>query len=136
MKLMLITILHVYSVHSSTHFPYDMEPVKAANAFKSQRDVLTDLLQHDLPNIASKLYTKSIISQAALAEATNHSHIASVRTVSLLSMVEDKIRAEPHVFTKFVEILESEPTMRSQAKDLVKEYHRQSGTYTSIVYIN
>ena len=43
--------------------------------------------------------------------------------MSLLSVVEDKIRAEPHVFTKFVEILESEPTLRSQAKDLLREYH-------------
>ena len=109
-------------MYSSTHLPSDIEPLKAADAFKSQRDVLTDLLQHDLPNIASKLYTKSIISAAALAESMNQVHIASVRTVSLLSVVEDKIRAEPHMFTKFVEILESEPTLRSQAKELVEKY--------------
>ena len=75
-----------------------------------------------MPNIASKLYTKSIIPTAALAEAMNQVHIASVRTVSLLSVVEDKIRAEPHVFTEFVEILESEPTLRSQATELVSKY--------------
>ena len=57
----------------------------------------------------------------------NQVNIASVRTVSLLSAVEDKIRAEPHVFTKFVEILKSEPTLRSQAEDLLREYHY--GTY-------
>ena len=72
--------------------------------------------------MASKLYTKSIISAAALAESMNQVHIASVRTVSLLSVVEDKIRAEPHVFTEFVKILESEPTLRSQAKELVSMY--------------
>ena len=88
---MVITILNVYSVHSSTHLPSDIEPGKAADAFKSRRDVLTDQLQHDLPNIASKLYTKSIISAATLAEAMNQVNIASVRTVSLLSVVEDKI---------------------------------------------
>ena len=62
------------------------------------------LLQSDLSNIANKLYSKSIISAAALAEAMNRVHIASVRTVSLLSVVEDKIRAEPHVFTEFVRL--------------------------------
>ena len=72
--------------------------------------------------MASKLYTKSIISAVALAEAMNQVHIASVRTVSLLSVVEDKIRAEPHVFTEFVKILESEPTLGSQAKELVAQY--------------
>ena len=42
--------------------------------------------------------------------------------MSLLSVVEDKIRAEPHVFTELVKILESEPTLRSQAKELVEQY--------------
>ena len=116
-----------HALHSSTHLPSDIEPLKAADAFKSQREELRKLLQHDLPNIASKLYTKSIISAATLAEAINQVHIASVRTVSLLSVVEDKIRAEPHVFTEFVEILESEPTLRSQANELVKLYRH--GTY-------
>ena len=99
-----------------------MEPLKAVGAFRSQRDVLADLVQLDLPNIASKLYTKSIISAAALSEALNHTHTASVRTVSLLSMVEDRIRAEPHVFTEFVQILESEAILRSQASWLVEKY--------------
>ena len=81
------------------------------------------LLQSDLSNIANKLYSKSIIAKAALEEAMNHNHIASDRTVSLLSVVEDKIRAEPHVFTEFINILESEPTLRSQANKLVKQYH-------------
>ena len=107
---------------SSTFLSSDIDPLKAADVFKSQRDVLTNLLHHDLTNIANKLYTKSIISAAALADAMNQVHIASVRTVSLLCVVEDKIRAEPHVFTEFVKILESEPILRSQAKELVEIY--------------
>ena len=91
------------------------------------------LLQSDLSNIANKLYSKSIIAKAALEEAMNHNHIASVRTVSLLSVVEDKIRAEPHVFTEFVKILKSEPTLRSQANELVKQYHH--GTYVIIMLL-
>ena len=119
--------------YSSTHLPSDIEPLKAADVFKSQRDVLTDLLQHNLPNIASKLYTKSIISATALAEAMNQVHVANVRTVSLLSVVEDKIRAEPHVFTEFVKILESEPTLRLQANELVKKYRH--GMYRDFTFV-
>ena len=54
--------------------------------------------------------------------ATNQNHEPVDRTVSLLNAVEDKIGAEPHVFTEFVRILESEPTLRSQANELVKKY--------------
>ena len=80
------------------------------------------LLQSDLPNIANMLYSKSIISSAALTKAMNQVHEPIDRTVSLLSSIEEKIRAEPHVFTEFVRILESEPTLRSQAKELVEKY--------------
>ena len=95
-----------------------------ADAFKSHREALTRLLQSHLPTITTKLYSKSIISSDALLEAVNENHIASVRTVSLLSVVEDKIRAEPHAFTEFVKIMESEPTLRSQAKELIEKYVR------------
>ena len=94
--------------------------MKAAVAFKSQRDVLIKLLQSDLSNIASKLYSKSIISAATLTKTTNQVHEPIDRTVFLLSVVEEKIRAEPHVFTEFVKILESERTLRSQANELVE----------------
>ena len=88
----------------------------------AQRDALALLLQGDLPTIASKLYTKSVISQNALLEALNQTHTASVRTVSLLGVVEAKIRAEPHTFTELVKILESEPSLKSQAIELIKNY--------------
>ena len=89
------------------------------------------MLQSDLSNIANKLYSKSIISSVALTKAMNQVHEPVDRTVSLLSVVEDKIRAEPHVFTEFVKILESEPTLRSQAKQLVTKYLKE-GTAKSI----
>ena len=114
---------------SSTHLPSDIEPLKAAGVVKSQREALTLLLQSNLPTITTKLYSKSIISSDALLEALNENHIASVRTVSLLSVVENKIRAEPHVFTEFVKILESEPTLRSQARGMVKKYHDGMSIY-------
>ena len=100
-----------------------VDPVRALSSFMKQRDHLSLLLWSNLPNIASKLYSKSIISTAALEEAMNLTHIASDRTVSLLSVVEAKIRAEPHSFVELVGILESEPTLRSQAAGLLKHYH-------------
>ena len=120
-----------HALHSSTHLPSDIEALKAADAFKSQREELSKLLQSDLSNIANKLYSKSIISSIALTKATNQVHEPIDRTVSLLSVVEDKIRAEPHVFTEFVKILESEPTLRSQAKELVAKYLKE-GTAKSV----
>ena len=110
-----VLLFHIFIGSSKTIVS---ESTKFVDAFKSQRDVLADVLQYHLPDVASKLYTKSIISAAVLAEAMNQVHMASVRTVSLLSVVEDKIRAKPHVFTEFVRILESEPTLRSLAKEL------------------
>ena len=86
------------------------------------------VLQHDLSSVADKLYTKSIISRHTLTKATNQFFEPIDRTASLLNEVEDKITAEPHVFTEFVKILDSEPTLRSQAKELVEKYLIVQGT--------
>lgn len=99
----------------------DSERILAA--FNSKYHALTLVLKSNLPDIVSKLYSKSIISRDARDEAMNVTHTASVRTVYLLSVVEDRIRAEPHTFTEFVEILESEPTLTSLAIELMEEYN-------------
>ena len=112
----------LHNTYSSTHLPSDIEPLRAANVFKSQRYKLFQVLQLHLSNIAIKLYRESVISAAALADAMNQRSVAGVRTESLLSVIEDKIRAEPRVFTEFVKIIESEPTLRYIANELVEEY--------------
>ena len=61
--------------------------------------------------MSTRLYSKAIISSDALHEVLNENYMTLVRATSLLSAVEDKIRAEPHVFIEFVKILESEPTL-------------------------
>ena len=110
-----------YTIFFSS-LPSDIDRMKAAEVIVSQHVVLTRLLKHDLPNIAGKLYSKSIIAAAVLDNALNQSNGASVRTMSLLSAVEDGIRSEARVFAEFIEILESEPTLRSQANVLVEKY--------------
>ena len=89
------------------------------------------LLRSDLTSIAQKLYSKSIISVAALAEAMNHSHSPIDRTVSLLSVVEDKIRTEPRAFKDFVEILQSDGRTRGEAERLVIKYNGMRCDYST-----
>ena len=121
-----ILIFLLYSLPSA------IEPLKAANVFRSQREVLKLVLQHDLSSVADKLYAKSIISRHTQTKATNQFLEPIDRTMFLLNEIEDKIRAEPHVFTEFVKILDSEPTLRPQAKDLVEKYLK--GTILIFLY--
>ena len=140
---------------SSTDLPSDIDPLRAVKAFTVRHDSLKISLRSNLPNIASKLHNNSVIDEDDLAEAMIPYIIASNRTLKLLSTVKDRIRAEPHMFTEFVKILEAEPTLRFQARKLVEkylegiqlyvikyyivtEYHRVSSTnnlrYTIMVY--
>ena len=123
--------IYIKSLHSSTWLPSDIEPKRAADVLKTQRDSLMLLLRHMLPSITSMLYSKSIIHMIAYEETMDERKVPSVRTAFLLSTVEDRIRAEPHVFIEFVKILESEPTLRLQANLLVKEYLSVEG----IIYV-
>ena len=93
--------------------------------------VLTDVIQNDLAAVATKLYAKGLISQNTHENAMNQHQILRDRTVSLLSAVHDKIRAEPQVFTEFVKILESESTLKPVAKTLAENY-QSDGKWESI----
>ena len=103
--------------------PSVIDPEKAADVV-GKNDSLKILVQNDIFNIASKLYSKYIISPDVRAEAMNLQHIASIRAGNLLSVVEGSIRADhkSQVFPKFVKVLESESHMRSQAEKLVESY--------------
>ena len=114
--------LRIKNNSSSDELPSVIDPVKALGAFRSQRGSLNLTVENSLTSVAVELYSKCIISKDALKEAMNQAHIASVRTVSLLSAVEAKIEAEPNVFAEFVSILQSEPTLRSQANKLKEQY--------------
>ena len=110
---------------SSTQLPSDIEPLKAADIFRSQRDVLAGQLQHNLTSVANKLYTRDIIPKSTISKAMIQAIDQFDRTVCLLDVVEDKIKVEPQVFTKFVEILELELTLKSLASKLVKKYGKR-----------
>ena len=106
----------------SFHLPSDIDPEIAADTFKEQRGALMGPLKNDLPNIANELYSKSIISADDLKDAMDDERDASVRTVTLLTVLETKIKAKQFVFIEVVKILEREPSFKSQASNLVKNY--------------
>ena len=110
------------SLSNIDRLPSDVEPLKALHAFKSLHDLLTDQLQISLVSVAYKLYANHIIKREDLVDAINESRAIGERTVSLLSVVEDKIGAESRVFTKFIRILESEPLLKLLGEDLVSIY--------------
>lgn len=80
------------------------------------------LLESNLPTIVNNLYSKRIISRDVREEAMTQTLPASVRTMSLLNAVEAKITTRSQTFIEFVKILESEPSLTSQATELVKIY--------------
>ena len=114
---------YVVQLISLAILPTDIDRDRALNAFRSQCDPLALSIESCLITIANKLYSKYLISRDAKKEAMNLVNTATFRTVSLLSAVEDKIEAEPNVFAEFVSILQSEPTLRSQANKLIQEYY-------------
>ena len=73
------------------------------------------------------LFAKSIISKAEQQEAMKGPGTPNDRTVNLLTVVLSKIEFEPPVLVEVVKILESEPSFRTQADELVccyqSKYH-------------
>ena len=63
-----------------------------------------------------------MIPQGIKEKACNQNLDSNERGVALLDSVQSKLKGEPSDFGKFVVILESEPYLRSQAEQLVKNY--------------
>ena len=118
----------IFRIDSTLLLP-DIDPERAADVFKNRRNSLKTLLQDDLENIATKLYDQSIIPDLAREKAVHILPVPSVRTLALLSVVEDMIGVEPQRFVKFVEVLESElkPNYCYQAQMLVARYRGLPG---------
>ena len=55
-------------------------------------------------------------------KACNQALGSTERGVALLDSVQTKLEVEPSDFARLVDILESEPYLRSQAEQLVKNY--------------
>ena len=110
----------------SAQLPESIDAEVAVAAFQSQRDVLLVAICSCLTTIASKLLAKFVISPEVLEKACHDRIVSRERAAYLLSCVQDRIKREPADFVKVVDILESEPTLTRQARQLVDSYRKCS----------
>ena len=131
--LSLYNIIFVYTpdpvpffIFSSAQLPKIINPSLAVVAFQSQRDVLLVAICSCLTTLANKLLAKSVISSEIFEKACHDRIVSRERAVYLLSCVQDRIKTEPADFVKVVDIVESEPTLTRQARQLVDSYRKCS----------
>ena len=111
-------------IFSSAQLPSSIDPEAAVVAFQSQRDVLLVAICSCLTTIASKLLAKFVISPEVLEKDCHDRIVSRERAAYLLSCVQERIKTEPADFVKVVDILESEPTLTRQARQLVDSYRK------------
>ena len=115
----------LYFLHfSSAQLPSSIDAEVAVAAFQSQRDVLLTAIHSCLTEVANKLLAKFVISPEMFDKARNSRNESRERAADLLSCVQDRIKTEPADFVRVVDILESEPTLTRQARQLVDSYRK------------
>ena len=115
--------VHFYIVyHSSARLPDTIDPTVAVAAFQSQQDVLLEGIHSNLTTLATKLLAEFIINRDVCDESCKERNSARGRGAALLGCVQDRMKTEPAVFTKVVDIFESEPTLTHLASQLVDSY--------------
>ena len=106
----------------STSLPSTIESTVAIKAFIYQHALLLNLIRHCLPSLASSLFAEFMIPQGVYDKSGNQNLDFTERGKDLLDCVRLKIEESSSNLKKFVAILESEPYLRSQAEQLVKNY--------------
>ena len=119
-----LTTLACFMIFSSAQLPSSIDAEVAVAAFQSQRDVLLIAIHSCLTEVANKLLAKFVISQEMFDKACNPRNDSRERAADLLSCVQDRIKTEPADFVRVVDILESEPILTRQARQLVDSYRK------------
>ena len=119
---MVTTSHHMVYCSVSTSLPSTIDSTVAIKAFRSQHALLLNLIRHCLPSLASSLFAEFMIPQGVYDKAGNQSLSFTERGKDLLDCVGLKIEESSSNLEKVVAILESEPYLRSQAEQLVKNY--------------
>ena len=119
-------------ISSSAQLPSSIDPKVAVAAFQSQRVVLVTAIHSCLTEVADKLLAKFVISLEMSDKARNPRNESRERAADLLSCVQNRIKTEPADFVKVVDILESEPTLTRQARQLVDSYRKCCRMYIAI----
>ena len=95
----------------------------ALSVFRSQRELLLNLLKHCLLKVANTLFAEGMISEEVYETASNTSKSPSERGVALIDCLETRLKAFPEDFRRVVEILETEPYLRTLVECLNSESH-------------
>ena len=107
---------------SSAGLPDTINPTVAVAAFQSQQAVLLEGIHSNLTTLATKLLAEFVINRDIHDKACNERNGKVERSLILLSCIQDRMKTEPAVFTKVVDIFESEPTLTHLASQLVDGY--------------
>jgi hypothetical protein len=99
----------------------------ATAAFRKQRVLLLNLMQHSLLQISNSLLAESIISREVYKLAINEKKGCSERSVALLDYIDSRIEAVPSDFTKIVNILKAVPFLEPLADAMTKSYSKCEG---------
>ena len=118
----MILTSHDKFLYSGTSLPSKIDSVVALNSFRSQRELLLNLIRHCLHSLTNALWAKGLISPDIKEKTLNDMLSMSVRGIALLDCIEAKIKVQPTVYATVVNILESEPFLEALAKVLVHSY--------------
>ena len=107
---------------SSADLPTSIYSSIAVLAFGSQREGLLNLARNCLPSLTNSLQGQSLISQEVFEKASNKYVEESRRCLDLLNSIEERIKAVPSDFIKFVRVLEADTYLEPLATQLVHSY--------------
>ena len=117
-----IMMPYQYNCSVSTSLPSIIDAAVAINAFRRNYSDLSNIIHDTLPSLANDLFAKSIITNKVREKVLNTSLGTIDRAATLLDATQTKIRVNPSDFIAFIEILDSEPYLKSTAKRLVQSY--------------
>lgn len=105
-------------------------PSPEVRAFRESFEALYKAIQ-DPGSLAVRLYSMNLITSEVRDETFALSLSHQERTSVLLGAVEQRIKYTPESFHQFVHALEVDPTLKSDASNLVRKY-RVYGMFSSV----
>ena len=90
-------------------------------------DCITNLLQHQVLSISSKLLAKGLTTKEVHSWVLTSMGVSNEeKAARLVSCVTDHVKSSPEKYPVFVDILKDEPFFKEAVKNLSSEYHSMS----------
>ena len=90
-------------------------------------DCITDLLQHQVLSISSKLLEKGLTAKEVHGWVLTSKGVSDrEKAARLVASVTDHVKSSPDKYPVFVGILKDEPFFEEAVKNLSSEYHSKS----------